>query len=85
MSSGPAPWNVNATSGRPLDARTTSTAGPPGVAVVVVVVVTGGVVVVERVVALGVGAAVGGPEHPARAVVAAIPSAARRVIRRVTP
>jgi hypothetical protein len=55
------------------------------VAVVVVVVVTGGVVVVERVVALGVGAAVGGPEHPARAVVAAIPSAARRVIRRVTP
>jgi hypothetical protein len=55
------------------------------VVVVVVVVVTGGVVVVKRVVALGEGAAVGGPAHPARAVVAAIPSAARRVIRRVTP
>jgi hypothetical protein len=68
-------------------ARTTSTAGPPGTVVVVVVVggvVIGGVVV-ERVVERAGGAAVGGPAHPARAVVAAIPSAARREIRRVTP
>jgi hypothetical protein len=83
MASGPSPWKVSATSGRPLDARTTSTAGPPGTPVVVVV--TGGVVVVERVIVLGEGAAVGGPAHPARAVVAAIPNAARREIRRVTP